>query len=170
MKKISTISAVAMMLLSQAAVATPVLMSGEWGAAACDAWNANPTLTGDLAESGWADNDGGKGFKVLQVYRSDCSDAATTELRVSLQDGQARCVYGGSVEHVETDSAVDYVMHATTERWSQMGAGDYGPMRAMTFRRLKFDGPKWEAMKNMGPFENFLLLVGVVESDSSACP
>ena len=28
------------------------------------------------------------------------------------------------------------------------------------FGRLKFDGPKWEAMNNMGPFESFLKLVG----------
>ncbi len=36
--------------------------------------------------------------------------------------------------------------------------------------RLKFKGPKWEAMKNMGPFENFLLLTGKVPSDASSCP
>jgi hypothetical protein len=27
-----------------------------------------------------------------------------------------------------------------------------------------------EAMGNMGPFSNFLLLVGKVESDTSSCP
>ena len=46
----------------------------------------------------------------------------------------------------------------------------YGPMIAMMFRRLKFDGPNWEAMKNMGPFAKFLLLTGSAKSDSSACP
>ncbi|KAA3619105.1 MAG: sterol-binding protein, partial [Proteobacteria bacterium] len=94
----------------------------------------------------------------------------TVEMRISLVDGMAKCVYGGSVENTDLNDDFDYVMHATTERWLQMGAGDYGPMRAMMFGRLKFDGPKWEAMKNMGPFENFLLLVGAVESDASACP
>ena len=36
--------------------------------------------------------------------------------------------------------------------------------------RLGFKGPKVEAMGNMGPFSNFLLLVGKVESDVSSCP
>ncbi len=33
-----------------------------------------------------------------------------------------------------------------------------------------FTGPKWEAMQNMGPFEKFLMLAGVVPSDASSCP
>ncbi len=37
-----------------------------------------------------------------------------------------------------------------------MGAGKYGPMKGMMFRRLSFDGPKMEAMNNMGPFKSFL--------------
>lgn len=160
----------AALLLAKAAAATPVMMSGEWAVAACDAWNANPVLTGELAESGWAGNDGGKGYKVLQVYRNDCSTAPTSELRIALVDGAAKCILGGAAESTGLDDGVDYIMHATTERWIQMGAGEYGPMKAMMFGRLKFEGPKWEAMKNMGPFENFLLLAGVVESDTSACP
>jgi putative sterol carrier protein len=51
-----------------------------------------------------------------------------------------------------------------------MGRGDYGPMRAMFMQRLGFDGPKLEAMGNMGPFENFLLLVGKVASETKTCP
>ncbi len=42
-------------------------------------------------------------------------------------------------------------------------------MAAMMFGRLGFEGPKLEAMGNMGPFSNFLLLVGKVPSDSGAC-
>jgi putative sterol carrier protein len=51
-----------------------------------------------------------------------------------------------------------------------MGKGEYGPMRAMMFGRLGFDGPMMEAMRNMGPFENFLLLVGKVTGDTATCP
>ena len=50
------------------------------------------------------------------------------------------------------------------------GRGDCGPLKAMMFGLLEFGGPKREAMGNMGPFENFLLLVGKVESDTAACP
>ncbi len=51
----------------------------------------------------------------------------------------------------------------------EMGKGQYGPMWAMTTGRLKFSGPMWEAMKNMGPFNSFLLLMGKVPSDTKKC-
>ena len=146
------------------------LMSAAWGAEACAAWNADPVLTGELAQSGWIKNDKGRGFKVMQVYRSDCGETPTAELRVSLQDGKARCVYGGAIETASLDSGADYVMHAETKRWTEMGAGEYGPMKAMMFGRLKFSGPYGEAMGNMGPFTNFLLLVGKVPASTEACP
>jgi hypothetical protein len=40
----------------------------------------------------------------------------------------------------------------------------------MSFGRLGFKGPKMEAMGNMGPFGNFLLLVGKVPADAKSCP
>lgn len=148
----------------------PVLMSEPWGKLACDAWNADPVLTGKLVESGWADNDGGRGFKIMQIYRNDCKGSPRVEMRVSKKDGKAMCVYGGKVETAKLDTTKDYVMHATTVHWVEMGRGEYGPMKAMMFGRLQFDGPMFEAMGNMGPFENFLLLTGKVASDSSSCP
>jgi putative sterol carrier protein len=150
-------------------VSQPVLMSAEWAKAACDTWNADPVLTDKLVESGWADNHAGRGFKVMQVYRLDCKDAPRVELRVSKQDKKAKCVYGGKVES-KLNMDVDYVMYAETARWQEMGKGEYGPMKAMMFGRLKFEGPMLEAMGNMGPFENFLLLTGKVPSDAGRCP
>ena len=47
------------------------------------------------------------------------------------------------------------------ERWTQLGNGDYGPMKAMMFGRLKFTGPKAEAMSVMTPFGEFLKLAGL---------
>jgi len=147
----------------------PAFMSGAWGAAACAAWNLDPILTQDLVKSGWIKNDKGRGFKVLQVYRSDCGKTPTAELRVALKDGKAECIYGGPVETQTLDKGADYVMHATTERWKQMGAGEYGAMKAMMLGRLSFNGPYGEAMGNMGPFGNFLLLAGKVPG-SATCP
>ena len=158
-------------LLAAAAVAEePVLMSAAWAAEACNAWNADDVLTGDLAESGWIENDKGRGYKVMQVYRNDCGEKPTAELRVSLQEGKALCVYGGAIETAEPDSGADYVMNASTERWQEMGADEYGPMKAMMLGRLKFSGPYGEAMGNMGPFKNFLLLVGKVPASTESCP
>ena len=161
---------VMLMATATAQAAGPVLMSADWGAAACKAWNADVVLTRDLVESGWIKNDKGRGYKVMQVYREDCGDQPTAELRVALKDGAARCIYGGAVQTTQLDSSADYVMFAETKRWLEMGRGDYGPMKAMTFGRLGFKGPKMEAMGNMGPFGNFLLLVGKVEADSQTCP
>ena len=105
----------------------------------------------------------------MQIYRSDCGDKPTVRLRVALEDGRAECVYGGPVETQKLEKGADYLMHATTERWRQMGAGEYGPMKAMMLGRLSFSGPMGEATGNMGPFSNFLLLAGKVPG-STACP
>jgi putative sterol carrier protein len=148
--------------------AEPAFMSGGWGQSACAAWNQDPILTTELARK-WIKNDKGRGYKVLQLYRSDCGDKPTAELRISLVDSKAHCTYGGPVETLKLDKGADYLMHATTERWKQMGAGEYGPMKAMMFGRLSFSGPMGEAMGNMGPFGSFLLLAGKVPGAAS-CP
>ena len=152
------------------AFAEPVLMSGEWTRGLCNAWNNEPVLTGKLAESGWVKNDKGRGFKVIQIYRTDCAKKPTAEVRIALRDGKATCVFGGAAQTARLEADADYVMDANTSRWEEMGRGEYGPMKAMMFGRLSFDGPMGEAMGNMGPFESFLLLVGKVPGDTAACP
>jgi putative sterol carrier protein len=153
-----------------AASAAPVLMSPDWARSACAAWDEDAVLTEKLVASGWIKNDEGRGFKVMQLYRSDCGDRPTAEMRIALKDGKARCIYGGAPETQKLEMGSDYVMSAETARWLEMGRGEYGPMRAMMLRRLGFEGPKLEAMGNMEPFGNFLLLVGKVESDVASCP
>jgi putative sterol carrier protein len=148
----------------------PALMSAEWAQAACLAWNRDAVLTDKLVESGWVKNDKGRGYKVMQVFRTDCGPRPTAEMRIALKADKAMCVYGGKVETAQLDAGADYVMSATTARWAEMGRGEYGPMKAMMFGRLGFEGPKMEAMGNMGPFENFLLLAGKVPGDTAACP
>jgi len=151
------------------AAAAPLLMADDWAKAACTAWNADATLTSGLHESGWAANDKKRGYKVLQVARNDCQSSPRVELRIAARDGKAMCISGGrSADKLDLD--VDYAMTADTKRWVEMGRGEYGPMRAMMFGRLSFDGPMGEAMGNMGPFESFLLLVGKVPGDTSGCP
>ena len=157
-------------LTLQAAAQAPVLMSPQWAAQACDAWNAEAKLTGPLFESGWIKNDSGRGFKVMQLFRTDCSKEPTAEMRIVAKDEKAICVYGGAVQTTKLESGADYVMSAETARWLEMGKGEYGPMRAMMLSRLEFSGPKFEAMGNMGPFSSFLLLVGKVPGDASSCP
>lgn len=149
--------------------AAPVMMSAEWAQGMCAAWNADPVLTRKLVESDWVKNDKGRGYKVMQVYREDCAGSPRIELKVALKDGKATCIAAGPAV-TKLDTSADYVMWAETGRWQEMGRGEYGPMRAMFFNRLKFEGPMGEAMGNMGPFENFLLLVGKVPGDAATCP
>jgi putative sterol carrier protein len=150
--------------------AKPVAMSAPFAQAMCEAWNADATLTDKLVESGWMKNDAGRGFKLMQIYRADCPNSARIEMQIALKDAKAQCVYGGAVRSTPLDGGSDYLMWADTARWREMGAGEYGPMKAMMFGRLNFAGPKMEAMGNMAPFQNFLLLVGKVPGDWGTCP
>jgi putative sterol carrier protein len=153
-----------------AAQAPAVAMSVPWALEICNAWNADAGLTDKLVESGWVKNDGGRGFKAMQIYRADCPKSERIEMQIALKDSKAQCVYGGAARTAKLDGGADYLMWADTPRWREMGAGEYGPMRAMMFGRLNFEGPKMEAMGNMGPFGGFLLLVGKVPGDWVACP
>jgi putative sterol carrier protein len=164
-------TALAVLLATTTLFAGPVpFMSGDWAAATCEAWNANPVLTDELAESGWAANESGKGYKIMRIHRNDCPDAPKVDMKVQLKDGKATCTSGGWASDEELSKKHDYAMWAETDRWQEMGRGDYGAMKAMLTGRLKFDGPKGEAMSNMGPFGAFLLLVDDVEADASTCP
>jgi putative sterol carrier protein len=144
------------------------LMSAEWAVQACQAWNNNPALSQELAEK-WIKNDKGRGYKIIHMYRTDCGEGTKVEMTISAKDGKSLCTYAGKIQHTALDYDSDYLMHAETYRWREMGAGEYGPMRAMMFGRLKFDGPKGEAMRVMGPFEQFLMLPGKVPGDDT-CP
>lgn len=170
MKLLSTLLAFTVALAFATSASAQTAMTPAWAKSLCEAWNKDEVLTGKLVESGWIRNDSGRGFKTMQVWRADCAESAHTELRIALKDSKAVCVYGGAVETSKLDSGSDYQMWADTSRWREMGAGEYGPMKAMMFGRLNFKGPQLEAMGNMGPFANFLLLVGKVPGDWSACP
>ena len=169
--KLRTIVAALACLGASSVYAAPVFMSADWATQACDAWNTSDELMTGLGGD-WVANDAGRGYKVIQIYRSDCKDSPRVELEISNDDGKAKCTYGGAVKHEELNSDVDYLMYATDDDWACIGKGEWGcgPKMAMATFKLKFDGPKMEAMSVMGPFEQFLLLTGKVEADRSSCP
>lgn len=151
--------------------AAPVFMSADWAKTACTAWNADVDMGKKLHDSGWAGNTKNRGYKILRVARGDCpASAPRAELRIAPKDGRATCTAGGAAGAEPLDGDADYLMTADTRRWLEMGRGEYGPMRAMMFGRLAFEGPMGEAMGNMGPFEGFLKLVGSVAGDTGSCP
>lgn len=149
-------------------------MDADWARQACDAWNADSTLTTDLVDNegySWIKNDKGRGYKLVQAYRTACGDASKIQLNIALQDGKAVCSYGGRPDGKVMDYAVDYLMHATDTDWACMGKGEFGcgAMGAMMSGKLNFKGPKLEAMKVMEPFESFLKLTGKVAGDKGEC-
>ncbi|HIM58655.1 MAG TPA: hypothetical protein EYJ00_04965, partial [Gammaproteobacteria bacterium] len=81
-----------------------------------DAFNASSTPA-ELVKSGWAGNDGGKGYKVLQVSVKDTGKAA--ELHI---DGNGKVVAAfDSAKTTKLNAEVDYKMIATMEDWASMG-------------------------------------------------
>lgn len=169
MKMITTLGLA--MLISGTAQGA-VFMDADWAASACEQWNASSTLTEGLAGDSWAANNAGRGYKIIHLYRDKCGPGSAVELEISDKDGKAMCTYGGAVKHTELNSDVDYLMHADDDDWTCMGEGKWGcgAMGAMMTGKLKFEGPKGEAMKVMGPFGDFLLLTGKVPGDKAACP
>ena len=169
--KLRTVVAALACLSASSAYAAPVFMSTDWAVQACDGWNANDELTTGLAGD-WIDNNADRGYKIIQIYRKDCKDSPRVELNISKEDGKAMCTYGGAVKHDTLNDEVDYVMYATDEDWMCIGEGKWGcgPKLAMMTGKLKFEGPKMEAMGVMGPFEQFMLLTGKVEADRTSCP
>ncbi len=154
------------------AVSASTFMDADWASAACSAWNSTPALTNGLSGKAWAANNAGRGYKIIQLYRTKCGPATKVELEIADKDGKAHCVRGGAVQHAKLDPKVDYLMNASDEDWACMGKGSFGcgAMGAMMTGKLKFQGPKGEAMGVMGPFDSFLLLTGKVPGDTSACP
>ena len=134
--------------------AAPDFMSPEWAKDLCSAWNQNDTLTTKLAGS-WIKNNGGKGYKVMEISDSSMKSTPPVQLEIAPKDGKAECIYGGPIKVTDLNYNYDYKMWATTHDWHHMGS----PMMAMMFGRLNFKGPKMEAMENMGPFSEFLKLV-----------
>jgi len=154
---------VASLFAGGAGAATPY-MSADWAAQACQAWNASSQLSGELGAK-WIRNDKNRGYKIIQMYRTDCGPAGRVEMKIVPQDGKAVCAGAGPVASARLDYDVDYLMHASTKDWKS----DMNPATAMMFGALKFDGPKLEAMSVMGPFKAFMTLASQVPGDN-ACP
>lgn len=149
-------------------------MDAAWAKQACDAWNADNELTTGLVDTdgySWIKNDNARGYKLVQMYRTDCGESTKIQLNIALQGDKATCNYGGVPDGKKMDTSYDYLMHATDADWICMGEGKFGcgAMGAMGTGKLKFTGPKIEAMKVMTPFEGFLQLTGKVAGTKTEC-
>jgi len=171
-----------MFVASHSAMAAS-FMDAEWAKQACTAWNNDETLTDKLFKSdededgdsySWVGNDDGRGYKLIQFYRTECGETTKMQMNIVKKDDKAWCEYGGKPDGKAMNFSVDYQMHAKDKHWTCMGEGSFGcgAMGAMMSGKLKFKGPKMEAMRVMGPFESFLLLTGKVAGNKGEenCP
>ncbi|MCK5726082.1 MAG: SCP2 sterol-binding domain-containing protein [Thiotrichaceae bacterium] len=157
-------------------------MDVAWANQACATWNASPILTEQLMETiedeegesgySWIKNNAGRGYKLVQMYRTSCGVSTKVQLTIQEKNGKALCTRAGKSDGKVIDFSVDYVMHASDENWTCMGRGSFGcgAMGAMMSGKLKFQGPKFEVMKVMNPFKRFLKIVGKTAGDKSRCP
>lgn len=168
-----SVAALGLIVAATATAHADTFMDAQWAQQMCNQWNQNQTLTTDLGgKEGWVANNGGKGYKALQMYRDGCGASTRVELDIAPKDGKAMCIYGGPVKTTKLNSSVDYLMHASDADWTCMGKGTWGcgAMGAMMSGKLQFEGPKMEAANVMGPFGDFLLLTGKVASSKASCP
>lgn len=154
-----------------ASLASADFMDADWAAQACEAWNQNATLTEGLGGDTWAANNNDRGYKLIQIYRTGCGEDSKIQLNIESMEGKAHCAYGGAPDGKEFNKKYDYVMHASDADWTCMGSGKFGcgAMGAMMSGKLKFTGPKMEAMSVMDPFNAFLKLTGSVAGEKTEC-
>ncbi len=144
--------------------AVPKFMDPEYAKEFCDLWNKTPTLTDGLSK--WSKKAGKKGYRIIRFYRQDCGgDEKAVEVHIAPKDGKAVCIYGGKA----TDQNPDFLMFATDKNWKSLAKGEFGFLGMGIMSKMTFEGSKWEAMNNMGPFKAFLLNLNKVPH-SMECP
>lgn len=149
-------------------------MDESWAKNLCSQWNKHATLSDKLAGAAWVDNNAGRGYKLIQLYRSECGANTKIQLTIKNQNGKAVCTYGGRPDSKALSNKVDYVMNAKDKHWICMGAGKFGcgAAGAMSTGKLKLKGPVAEAKRIMQPFSSFLKLVGQIPGKKGVdhCP
>ncbi|ACO03688.1 MAG TPA: SCP-2 sterol transfer family protein [Persephonella sp.] len=139
-------------------------MDQEYAKQFCDLWNQTGELTEGLSK--WSKNTGNKGYRIIRFYRQDCGGPEKAiEVHIAPKDGKAVCIYGGKA----TDQKADFLMFATDENWKSLAKGEFGFMGMGIMSKMTFEGSKWEAMQNMGPFKAFLLNLDKVQH-TMECP
>ncbi len=152
------------MLLTAYAFSLPKFMDEEYARQFCELWNKTPTLTEGLSK--WSKKTGDKGYRIIRFYRQDCGGVEkAVELHIAPKDKKAVCIYGGKA----TDQKADFLMFATDKNWKSLAKGEFGFLGMGIMSKMTFEGSKWEAMQNMGPFKAFLLNLDKVPH-SMECP
>jgi putative sterol carrier protein len=120
------------------------LLSEEWITEYAALWNDEPTI-----------REGVEDLSVTIVYRV-AEDPEVRAAQIDLEKGEV--VYAGP-KKTETP---DFLLTATVENWRKFGTGDLRIQKALTFRKIKFEGPVMVALTHLQALEAALLLFGKV--------
>ena len=148
-------------------------MDAGWAKKVCNKWNTNNILSQQLAGS-WIANDAARGYKLIQMYRTECGASSKIQLTIQSKGGRALCTYGGYPNNKRFNVSVDYLLHAKDKHWICMGEGKFGcgAMGAIKTGKLKFKGSQVEMKQVIEPFSTFLNLVGQISGNRGIdhCP
>lgn len=123
---------------------TKQLLSEEWIKEYAELWNETP-----------ATRDGTSDLTVSVVYRL-AEDPDNRKAQINIKEGEV--VYAGST----VDDKPDFVLTAKTDIWRQFGDGKLRAQKAITLKKLKFDGPLMVALSHITALEAALRLFGSV--------
>ncbi|MGE4569927.1 MAG: hypothetical protein AAEF72_01150 [Gammaproteobacteria bacterium] len=111
----------------------------------------------ELVSSGWVENDGGKNFKIVQIFVNHSFQSI--ELHIDKSGKIITWINSARSVDSSIDTDVDYQFFADIEDWHMIAKGENDFMYHLTVGGLTFKGPMMEAMSKMQAIDKLLLII-----------
>ena len=111
----------------------------------------------ELISSGWVENDGGKGFKIVQIFVNHSFQSI--ELYIDKSGKIVTWIDSARTADSSMNADVDYQFFADIEDWHMISKGENDFMYHLTVGGLSFKGPMMEAMSKMQAIDQLLLII-----------
>ena len=117
----------------------------------------NSGCPSELIDSGWAENDGGKNFKIVQIFVNHSFQSI--ELHINKSGKIITWIDSARSSDSSINPDVDYQFFADIEDWRMISKGENDFMYHLTVGGLAFKGPMMEAMSKMQAIDQLLLII-----------
>jgi len=111
----------------------------------------------ELVSSGWVENDGGKNFKIVQIFVNHSFQSI--ELHIDKSGKIVTWIDSARSADSSLNPDVDYQFFADIEDWHIISKGENDFMYHLTVGGLTFKGPMLEAMSKMQAVDQLLLII-----------
>ena len=111
----------------------------------------------ELVSSGWVENDGGKNFKIVQIFVNHSFQSI--ELHIDKSGKIITWIDSARSADSSLNPDVDYQFFADIEDWRMISKGENDFMYHLTVGGLAFKGPMMEAMSKMQAIDQLLLII-----------